>query len=79
MERDKSDKKDRKRKIIKRTAIGTGVVLGGVGGGILLNRLLRNRKRVDSNGAIIPEEGRDKDYLKIINLSKKLRGGINKK
>nr|DAX54234.1 MAG TPA: hypothetical protein [Bacteriophage sp.] len=58
MERDKSDKKDRKRKIIKRTAIGTGIVLGGVGGGILLNRLLRNRERVDSSGAIIPEEKR---------------------
>ena len=79
MERDRSDKKDRKRKIIKRTAIGTGIVLGGVGGGILLNRLLRNRERVDSSGAIIPEEGRDKDYLKIINLSKKLRGGVGKR
>ena len=50
-----------------------------MGGGILLNRLLRNRERVDSSGAIIPEEGRDKDYLKIINLSKKLRGGVGKR
>lgn len=79
MEKDKSDKNLRNRKIIKRTAIGTGIALGGVGGGILLSKLLKNRRRIDPSGVIIPDNGREKDYLKIINLSRKLSGKVREK